>query len=1036
MVIIHHGEVQTASGMFRKRSHYLVLTNTHLLRFKSRAKASEVFLTIPASPGGRGSTGRHARMNSIGSLPEIHASSESHTSIPLTNLVAVYKLDDGRPYFSIEIAHLNEDSYQASAMSLQMNDPRDSETWLTTIRNATTKARLADPQPFPRRIIEYVARALEQECDYDPNHFKMFKVVQRATKSGGRSSSDDLSKLTSNIFYLVIGFHKVHLIPLPRSTKSASSTSLSDLSGASHGITALECISLQDFDDAFQLTFRRPLQRPSVLYLASSCVTDIALWIRHAAEYLRPEWVEQPFTWNVPKSLDDEILPIFSENDDYRCFDRTLAAHCVGFHVDASNIRYSVNHLCEDGPGFELLPPANSRQSMYTAVELVAVLRSLRYNESFASISFRNIKLDALHGLRDQYGSDEDAWTTRSGGPVSLPRLQEKPCLIVQDIQALALKSKRLRRLDFSYCLDRTPKPEDEYREAGSGVCEPLFPLCAQQLTNVDWITLTGITLADVDVDYLYTAAIEKSCHFRALEVGSCGLSDQGLRTVLQAMAYQEDTLESFDVSGNLARIDPFALEKVISRFVHIRKLNLSNTHHTAGSQPLISSEVLLAWKLEEINLSGTMLNEQTVEALSKYFASPQARALRELQFRQCALTGKDVASFLRAMAKGPEQLRDLHLDVSDNRLEKHHGMLADCIGRSMTPSHLTMQMLEYRDESNFRTLIDALATNTSLKCLDISKTSLPFDAGNDTCQVLQRMFTENFALEELDISGEQAHLEAVTFGSGLNKALKGLERNTTLKILRIEHQALGLQGANTLASVLEKNTALREVHCENNEITLQAFTVLVMGLERNISVLYLPSMEKDRIWSRKKMDRELEDLCDTASTTSPTSAKASVKRTFGAAMAGGRSFSSRSMDKQNAAPEFTPQDVQAAVGSLSEKWDRQVARLRTFLARNYCLAHGLPPPEGAAREAAEDSTRPPTAGSLANALKHARVNRTPTAESDLQLGDVNEKVDALGMDGSSDDGDGKEFNEKLIDFGDEGDDIDRPLMMHKELQG
>lgn len=42
-VVLHHGEVQTTGGMFRKRKEYLVLTDTHLLRFKSYARAAEVY---------------------------------------------------------------------------------------------------------------------------------------------------------------------------------------------------------------------------------------------------------------------------------------------------------------------------------------------------------------------------------------------------------------------------------------------------------------------------------------------------------------------------------------------------------------------------------------------------------------------------------------------------------------------------------------------------------------------------------------------------------------------------------------------------------------------------------------------------------------------------------------------------------------------------------------------------------------------------------------------------------------------------------
>lgn len=41
--VLHHGEVQTSSSMFRKKKEYLVLTECHIVRFKSQQKAVELF---------------------------------------------------------------------------------------------------------------------------------------------------------------------------------------------------------------------------------------------------------------------------------------------------------------------------------------------------------------------------------------------------------------------------------------------------------------------------------------------------------------------------------------------------------------------------------------------------------------------------------------------------------------------------------------------------------------------------------------------------------------------------------------------------------------------------------------------------------------------------------------------------------------------------------------------------------------------------------------------------------------------------------
>lgn len=947
--VLHHGEVQCTGGIFRKKNQYLVLTETHLVKFRNHARAAEVFMTVADSPEKSGFA-RHSRMSSSGSLPDLYAS-DSYSAVRLHYIVAVHRLDDGRPYFSIEIAYVDTKANVSSVMVLQLHDPREAELWMSVIRSAAAKARLVDPLPLTKELVEYTARALEQERDYDPERCFIFQVVQRASKSGFRSSTDDLAKLTSNTCILAVAVHKIHLIPLPKSPRNASSTSLLDMIGVSHGIMNLTSLSVQSLDDKFELNFRVPLQRSLIVCLASASVNDIAICIRQAADYLRPLWLEQPFTWNVPQTLDEGVVPIVASEEDCACFDRTLTAYCAGYGLDTSIIQYTVEYEGEDTPIFQLLPPSNGRRQVYSMLELLAIMRALRYNEFFKTISFANIKLDLLHGLYDQHGWEHVPWTTRSGEPLLIPD-QENSRLLVQEIQALALKSSKLRRLDFSFCLSKKAPVEGSPNE-GSGICEALFPLCAKQLTNVDWIILNGNNLEDVDIDFLYAAGINPSSHFRAIELRGCGLMDRGLETVLQALSHQGTTLESLNLSGNSARIRPKFLEEQIQQFNYIRKVDLSALSRSSGPEPLIPSSILLQWKLEELNLDQIPLNEGSVQALCVYLKSSQSDTLRELHLNQCQLTGSDVAMLLRAMDRGSGNVRSLHFFASENRMEKYHEKFVHAVGRSLTPTHITMQMLEYSHEHYFGELMDGLAKNRSLKYLDVSKASLPVDASDGTSEALRKMFAKNRTLEVLDISGEEAHLEVVNFGIGLNHALTGLKKNRTLKVLVVEHQKLGLQGVSTLASVLEENRGLREIHCENNEVNLQAFTVLVNSLERNTSLLYLAPMDSDRVRCLKKVDREMDSV---RGTSASLSARATVKKTLGAAIAGQRSITHLLYDRSKpgaAAPPPPPpkagahiyssdKEAQAVVVSLTQQWEREASRLRSYLQRNYELVQGM----------------------------------------------------------------------------------------------
>lgn len=265
-LVLHHGEVQTIGSMWRKKSHYLVLTDTHLVRFKSQAKAAEVYPTIAGS-NPRSATRNHrystASVHSLQDGPSLPPSipADSTVGIPLNSIVAAYVLDDGRPIPTVEVAHLDDRTQRAALMQMQMADLHELNRWMTGIRSAAEAARTASPLPFDSRAIDHVVRALEQGRDYDPATFRMFRVIQIASsKPLARSSSDDLAKLSPTGFYLALGPHKLHLVPMQKISNRSSVVSLSDLeSPTSFGLMTLTGLSMEWGGDSLSLTFRYDL---------------------------------------------------------------------------------------------------------------------------------------------------------------------------------------------------------------------------------------------------------------------------------------------------------------------------------------------------------------------------------------------------------------------------------------------------------------------------------------------------------------------------------------------------------------------------------------------------------------------------------------------------------------------------------------------------------------------------------------------------------------------------------------------------------
>jgi hypothetical protein len=336
----------------------------------------------------------------------------------------------------------------------------------------------------------------------------------------------------------------------------------------------------------------------------------------------------------------------------------------------------------------------------------------------------------------------------------------------------------------------------------------------------------------------------------------------------------------------------------------------------------------------------------------------------------QCGLNGEHVAFLMHAMTKTPGEARNLELHVSSNRLEKGIGEIVHAIETNHAPSHLFLRMIEFNKEEHFRRLLQALRTNTTIRGLDISKASLPYDAGPDTCEAMRLVFAENKTLEELDISGEQAHLEVTRFGIGLNHALTGLKNNDTLKVLRIEYQNLGLEGANTLSSVLEENKGLTHIFCEHNDINLQGFTILVNALANNQSLLVLPFMQDDQNLSMRRMNISMRDSRRVShAARQENMMKGSVRRrltTLGVT--------------KPAKQELTPQDVDDVVRVLNERWEYEMSRLAMFLRRNNDIAAGIYDPNGEGI-LSEEALRPTTALSDKGILEQVLSNTTPKIE-------------------------------------------------------
>jgi hypothetical protein len=109
---------------------------------------------------------------------------------------------------------------------------------------------------FDTATVDYVVRALQQEKDYDPEVFRMYRVAQLLPNKL-QSDNDPTKHSPPTACYLAIGRHKIHVVPFPKPNRS-SIVSASDLElvGLCLGFMCLTSIGMNPRDDDFQMHFR------------------------------------------------------------------------------------------------------------------------------------------------------------------------------------------------------------------------------------------------------------------------------------------------------------------------------------------------------------------------------------------------------------------------------------------------------------------------------------------------------------------------------------------------------------------------------------------------------------------------------------------------------------------------------------------------------------------------------------------------------------------------------------------------------------
>lgn len=199
-----------------------------------------------------------------------------------------------------------------------------------------------------------------------------------------------------------------------------------------------------------------------------------------------------------------------------------------------------------------------------------------------------------------------------------------------------------------------------------------------------------------------------------------------------------------------------------------------------------------------------------------------------------------------------------MHLSISGNPLEDGIDHLADAIRESTVPSGISMEVVEFKEESNYLYLIRALAETRAVSLLSLAGTaptpSLDTIYQPCSCEAIKTLgefFARNQSIRYLDMSGFSGKLEDGQLAKGFARSLAGLSKNNTMTHLRIRNQNLD-DDVGTLGRALSENKTLRILDCQDNQLNLSSVKFLVSSVKSNHTVIDLPFSADERaaIWN------------------------------------------------------------------------------------------------------------------------------------------------------------------------------------------
>ncbi|KAB5558181.1 hypothetical protein GE09DRAFT_1221310 [Coniochaeta sp. 2T2.1] len=836
--------------LLRNKNPYIVVTSDYVVKMKGNSDAMALFPKLSAG----------ARPSSMGPPPE------PLLKIPIHSIVSIFVSESTRPSFGMEIWWRADSTLGFKHTVFYFNLPNDREEQMQHIVRAlnANNRGTSDYTRFPWEVSAPIRRLFAaEEPSYQHQELNIFPVVPRgATRSEGLARDGEKQSKTGEgkSYYLAIGAHLCCYIEISKGQVKRGELILKH---SCFGLVTLECLRghWTPHEERFIVSFRDPFKKAVTLELASRYYRSIIRVLHKADRYLKPAWPQMLQNNEVFRISGLREPQYVIDRDDYGGIKRTLDAYLAAYRCQP--VDWEISWRTKYSPEFRLLPSKTGKS--YAPMQLLAVMRALRYNDYFVSLNFRDIDLSVLWDWYDQFqGICDVPYLTRSCVGLGVDDIDNllQESVLYNEIHALAYCSEKVRQIEFTNTFKQLPAPANSRRNPGYPlsiqILSPVFHLLEAGATKCNRLLLGGNELSQADISSL--VYISRTGLLQALDVSRCGLCDMNLRDILSALSCNPESLQLLDVSGNNGRVPAVTVPNIIHLFTGLKELNLGGCLIGTVPGPLIPCEALERMsQLRELDISQYKVNDATILDLEGYLlrgssdfntVTGSTWTLRRLALNNCGITGKQAAKLFNAIGED----RDFDLSLNGNHLEDGIAYLAHSIRHNRGPRELHMDMIEFRDEANYCILIQALTATQHLTFLSLVGTGPTPPAGEplqrETCEALEKFFAYNTSIRYLNYSGYKGKLDEGLMAPGFGHSLRGLAENDTLTHLWIKNQNLH-DDIGTLGNVLRSNRSLQMLDCQNNGLNMTTLQFLTESVKENYTLTHCPfTMEEtEKIW-------------------------------------------------------------------------------------------------------------------------------------------------------------------------------------------